>query len=115
MNVRDLLIQTLVPLGYEVTLQGSYGEDEPLPGSFITYVIVDSRDRSFYNNDPMYAEYRIQVVFYSTDFNLIKSVPDQIYEALKAAKFIRQSKGRDVAYNAEHYAWQCDYYYNERS
>lgn len=115
MNVRDRLIEALNPLEYEVALQGSYAEDEPLPQSFITYFIVDSYDQAFYGNNPKRSVYSIQIEFYSKDFSLIKSVPDLIYQKLKDAGFIRQSKGRDIAYDAEHYAWQADYYYMERS
>lgn len=115
MNVRDILIQALEPLEYEIALQGSYADDEPLPESFITYFIVDSDDRSFYDDDPKMSDYRIQVVFYSKKMSLIKTVPDSIYQSLKAAGFIRTGKGRDIAYNAEHYAWQIDYLYTERN
>jgi len=115
MNVRDRLIAALDPLGYEVSLQGSYADDEPLPASFITYTIYDSTDEGFYDNNPTRADYFIQIVFYSKDFNLVKSVPDDIYLKLKTAGFRRLSKGRDVDFNIEHHAWLCEYYYMERS
>ena len=52
MNVRDRLIEALNPLGYEVKLQGSYAEPEPLPETFITYFILDSPDGSYYDDQP---------------------------------------------------------------
>jgi len=118
MNVRDVLIEALEPLkteGYEVSLQGSYGENEPLPESFITYFIVDSNDRSFYDDSPKLSDYRIQIVFYSKKVELIKTIPDLIYQHLKAAGFVRTGKGRDISYNVEHYAWQIDYLFTERN
>jgi len=123
MNIRDLLISQLktalspeLPaLPYDVRLQGSYADDEPLPESFITYLIVDSPDKSFYGSNPMLTNHLIQIVFYSKKMSLINTVPDQINVRLKMAGFIRNGKGRDVAFNAEHYAWQIDYNYTERN
>lgn len=115
MNVRDTLINALVPLGYEIALQGSYADEEPLPESFITYFIIDSVDKSFYDDAPKMSDYRIQLVFYSKKMSLVKTVPDLIYQSLKAVGFIRTGKGRDISYNVEHYAWQVDYIYTERN
>lgn len=115
MNVRDILINALQSLGYEVSLQGSYADAEPLPESFITYQIVTSNDQSFYDNNPKISNYTVQVVFYSKKMSLIKTVPDLIYSGLKNAGFTRQGKGRDIPFNTDYYGWMVEYFYTERN
>ncbi|XCH78850.1 MAG: hypothetical protein WHF31_15210 [Candidatus Dehalobacter alkaniphilus] len=115
MNVRDTLISKLNPLGYDVVLQGSYADDEPLPESFITYTVVDAPDASFYDDQPMLTHHRIQVVFYSKKMSLINTVPDLIYLALKTAGFVRDGKGRDYGFENEHYGLLVNYLFTERN
>lgn len=117
MNVRDLLIDAIEPLGYEgkVRLQGSYGPNEELPDRFVTYFIQSSGDQSFYDKKPMLSSTSISVVFYSKQMSFINSEPSKIDDALKAVGFTRNGPGRDVAFNTEHYAWQVEYLYLERN
>jgi len=115
MNIRNTLIDALTSLGYEVRLQGSYADGEPLPESFITYYIVDAPDASFYDDKPMLTHHRIQIVFYSKLISKINSVPDQIYSLLKTAGFIREGKGRDYGFENEYYGILVNYMFTERN
>ena len=115
MNVRDRLIEALSPIGYEVKLQGSYAEPEPLPETFITYFILDSPDGSYYDDQPQLTHTRIQVILYSKKMSLINVVPDLIFHSARAAGFIRDSRGRDVGYEGEHYGWMMNFITTERN
>lgn len=115
MNVRDILINALSSLNYDVRLQGSYADDEPLPESFITYSISDSPDDSFYDNEPKRTHTYFNIIFYSKKMSLIKTIPDQMYSLLKQAGFIRSGSGQDYSYENEHYGWLMNYIYTERN
>ncbi|MGB7594704.1 MAG: hypothetical protein WBL80_04005 [Erysipelotrichaceae bacterium] len=115
MNVRDTLITTLTPLSYDVRLQGSYADDEPLPESFITYLVIEAPDGSFYEGSPMLTRHRIQVVFYSKKMALINTVPALMDVALKDAGFLRDGKGRDYGFENEHYGLLVNYSFTERN
>lgn len=115
MNVRDRLISALEPLGCEVRLQGSYAENEPLPESFITYFIVDSPDGTFYEDGPLLTYIRIQVVLYSMKISVINTFPEQIFAACRNAGFIRDSRGRDLGFEGDHYGWSMNFITTERN
>lgn len=115
MNVRDRLISALEPLGFEVRLQGSYAEDEPLSETFITYFIVDSPDGSFYEDGPLVTYIRVQVVLYSKKMSVLTTLPEQIFRACRAAGFIRDSRGRDLGFEGEHYGWSMNFISTERN
>jgi len=115
MNVRDRLIQALTPLGYEVRLQGSYVEAEPLPETFITYFILDSPDGSYYDDQPRLSYIRIQVILYSKRMSVINTVPSSIFTACRNAGFIRDSRGQDMGFEGEHYGWMMNFISTERN
>lgn len=115
MNVRDRFIHALEPLGFEVRLQGSYAEDEPLPESFITYFIVDSPDGTFYEDGPLLTYIRIQVVLYSKKMSILTALPQQIFVACRNAGFIRDSRGRDLGFEGDHYGWIMNFITTERN
>ena len=69
--MKALLIDTLETLGYPVYLQGTIGEDEPFPPSFITFFTLDSPDNAHFDNAPVSWAWRYQVTFYSSDPALI--------------------------------------------
>lgn len=115
MNVRDRLINALSSLGYQVLLQGSIADDEPLPETYITYFISDSPDDAFYDNQPKRTHTYINLILYSKKMSLIKTVPDQMHNLLSQAGFIRDGKGRDYSYEKEHYGWLMNYIHTERN
>ena len=115
MNVRDRLINSLEPIGFEVRLQGSYAENEPLPESFITYFIVDSPDGNYYEDGPLLTYIRIQVVLYSMKMSAINTIPEQIFNACRNAGFIRDSRGRDLGFEGDHYGWSMNFITTERN
>lgn len=114
MNIRDILILSLAPLGVEIRVQGSISESEPIPETLITYEIIDSIDHGFYDNQPTRLTTRIQLMIYSTKFSIIKTLPDTITQLIKEAGFVRDGRGFDQGYFGQHYGWLMEIHATER-
>lgn len=115
-EIKDLLIDTLIPLGYGTPrLQGSYGANETYPESFITFFIIDSPDLAFYNNKSNCTAYYLDVNFYSSDPELVNTVPATIAEKLAEVGFIKQGKGTDLVSDyPTHTGWNNSFIYQEK-
>lgn len=111
--MRDLIKNTLLPLGYgEPILQGSMADDEPYPESFITYQIIGSPEQDFFDGVPNGTQWRFNIFFYTSDPALLSTEPTRIYNAMKAAGFIPQGKGFDIPSDEPtHIGWQNEYIY----
>lgn len=97
MNVIDLLINTLTPLGYPVFRQGSLAENEAYPESFFTFWNVDTHDEGFYDNSENFTVWDFDLNAYSTDPATVEEMLIKAKEKLKEADFIVRGKGHDVA------------------
>lgn len=95
--MKDLLIQTLEPLGYPIRLQGSLNPDEPYPESFFTFWNNNADDGSHYDNNPINYVWNFDLNFYSSDPELVNTKLLEAKALLKAAGFIVPGKGYDVA------------------
>lgn len=114
--MKQKLIDVLSTFGYPVFLQGSLNEEEPYPDSFITFWVNDVPDNTHYDNNNATWDWDFSVIFYSNDPALVNSKPNEIRKALKAAGFIPQGKGQDIASDEPtHTGWQMDVYYIERN
>lgn len=115
-EIKDLLINTLTPLGYGIPrLQGSYGKEESYPESFITFFTIDSPDLAFYDNKSNCTAYYFNVTFYSSDPDLVNTVPETIAKKLEAVGFIRQGKGSDLTSDySTHTGWNLNFIYKEK-
>lgn len=115
-EIKDLLINTLTPLGYGTPrLQGSFEKDESYPESFITFFTIDSPDLAFYNNKSNCTAYYFNVNFYSSDPELVNTVPETIAEKLAAVGFKRQGKGTDLVSDyPTHTGWALNFIYQEK-
>ena len=112
--MKSLLIEKLESLGYPVHLQGSIGEDEEYPDSFITFFTLSGDDAAHFDNEPVGTAWGYQVFFYSTDPRLVASVPKEIHSLLKSAGFIPQGRGRDIPSDEPtHTGWAMEFYYLE--
>lgn len=112
--MKSLLIEKLESLGYPVYLQGSIGEDEKYPDSFITFFTLSGDDAAHYDNEAVGTAWGYQVIFYSIDPRLVASVPKEIYALLKSAGFIPQGRGRDIPSDEPtHTGWAMEFYYLE--
>ena len=115
-EVKELFLTTLSSLGYGTPrLQGSYKENESYPDSFITYFLIDSADLNFYNNKSNCTAYYFNVNFYSSDPDLVNTVPETITKKLTEVGFIRQGKGTDLASDyTTHTGWNLSFIYQEK-
>lgn len=95
--MKDLLIQTLQPLGYKIIQQGSLNKDEAYPESFFTFWNNEVPGDEFYDNEEHSYIWNFDLNFYSSDPALVNTKLLEAKTALKAAGFIVTGKGYDVA------------------
>lgn len=109
-DIYALIYDTLLQLGYPVREQGTYGEDDKLPATHVTYQIIDSPNNSHADNLPTSQTTRIQVTLYSKKPALKQGADQAIKAVMLPAGFLRVG-GRDLPYNEKtgHYAYTCDY------
>lgn len=114
-NIYELVYNTLIQLGYPVREQGTYGENETLPETFITYQIINEINDTHYDNKIASTTITVQLALYSKK-PAIKQSADQLFRSVMLnAGFLRIS-GRDLPFNSStgHYAYTSDYiFYKE--
>lgn len=71
--MKNLLIETLEPLGFPIKLQGSLGQDEQYPDSFFTFWNNDSYDEEFYDNKEHETVWDFDLNFYSNNPALVNT------------------------------------------
>lgn len=94
--MKDLLIETLEPLGFPILLQGSMTKDEEYPESFFTFWNNAVDGDEFYDNEENSFVWDFDLNFYSIDPALID---DKLMEAktlLKQQGFNVTGKGYDL-------------------
>lgn len=110
--MKTLLIDTLERTGYPVYLQGSIGEEEAYPETFITFFTLAGDDASHYDNEPSGTAWEYQVIVYSSDPLKVDSVSKEVRALLKAAGFIPRGRGRDIPSDEPtHTGWAMEFYY----
>lgn len=93
----DALIEILESFGYPVYRQGSIGENEPYPPTFITFWNNTEEGHSFYDNETVNVEYDFDVNVYSNNPNTPYSLINQIRQAVKQNGWIIETRGYDAA------------------
>lgn len=108
------LTSILGKYGYDVTLHGSMAENEPYPENFITFKITGSPEQDFFDGIPYGTQWRFMVAFYTSNPELLSTMPKQIYTDLKAAGYIPQGKGYFIPSDEPtHNGWVNEYYFLE--
>lgn len=94
--MKQKLLDVLNSFGYPVYLQGTLGEDEKYPDTFITFWTESTDDNAHYNNGTHSVDWYFTVILYSSSAKIVNELPQEIRKALKGAGFIPQGKGHDV-------------------
>lgn len=94
--MKQELISILEAFGYPVFLQGSLNENENYPDSFFNFWNFSTPEDAFYDNNANRAVWGFWVYFYSTDPQLVESVPERVRKVLKGADWILQGKPIDA-------------------
>lgn len=95
--MKELLINTLLTLGYPVKLQGSIEENEICPESFFTYWNYSTDDDVHYDNEPIDYIWEFSVNFYSVYPELVNIELLNAKNLLQEQGFIISGKGYDIA------------------
>ena len=91
------LLEILESFDVPVYRQGSQSNEDSYAPTFITYWNNNSDDLAVYDNDEHGTAWSYTVIVYSTDPDLRFTLLADVRAALKAAGWIPQSKGYDVA------------------
>lgn len=94
--MKDLLIDTLEPLGFPIFQQGSLGPDEPYPESFFTFWNNDASGGAFYDNEENQYVWDFDLNLYSSDPDVTNTKLLTAKSLLKAAGFVVNGAGYDV-------------------
>lgn len=94
--MKQELIDLLETFGYPVFLQGSLNSVDEYPESFFTFWNFETPEDSFYDNDATKAVWGFWVYFYSTDPDLVETIPEQARRLLKQNDWILQGKAHDI-------------------
>lgn len=114
--MKKKLIEVLETFGVPVFLQGSMNPEEEFPESFLTFWTDSTEDGSHYDNDVHSYDWNFTVILYSNSPAIVNTKPDEIRTAMKAAGFIPQGKGQDIASGIEtHTGWAMDFTYHEKN
>lgn len=113
-DVKSLLIATIETVVTDVYLQGT--APERYPESFATFWVSDVPDGGHYDDAVSSYDWEISVIYYSQDPDLVFSEPEKIKNALSAAGFIPQGRGRDIQSDKPEWTgWAMDFLYVERT
>lgn len=95
--MEDTLIELLEAFGYPVIRQGSMGEDESYPETFITFWNRSEREIQPYDNQTYRAESTYDIAVYSSTPSTAYSLCISIRTSLKTNGWIITDRGHDVA------------------
>lgn len=96
-DVKKLFINTLKPFGHKIILQGSMAADEKYPDNFFTFFNNSTESETFYDDVENATVWDFDLNFYSNKAANTNSVLLEAKKKLKAAGFIVNGKGYDVA------------------
>ena len=98
--MKETLIRILGSFDYPVFLQGSLAEPGDYPDTFFTFWNFENPEGEHYDNSANVCVWGFWVYFYSTDPELVESVPEAARQALKAQRFLSGEKPADVSVDA---------------
>lgn len=107
--MKNKLIALLDQYGFPVFLQGTLNPEEEYPETFITFWTDSVDDGTHFDNETTSFDWAFSIILYSSNPVIVNTLPDNMHADLKAAGFIPQGKGFDVASgNPTHTGWAMD-------
>lgn len=94
--MKEDLITLLKTLNYPVFLQGSLNSEADYPDSFFTFWNFETPETAYYSNDAGAAVWGFWVYFYSTDPELVETVPEAARTLLKVHNYTLEGRAYDV-------------------
>lgn len=113
--MKTLLINTLEQVcPNNIYLQGTLSADALYPSEFITFWAFSTNDNAHYDDAVHSVDWYFNVMVYATDPDRVKALSDAARTALKAAGFIPQGKGNDLASDEPtHTGWAMEFIITE--
>ncbi len=90
-------------VGLPYSRQGSYNDGDELPPSFFTFWNVDTPEGGYYDNEAHQAVWYWYIYFYTTDPAILYSKLDELIKLCKAAGFVVDGRGKDIASGEPNY------------
>lgn len=94
--MKNVLIQTLEPLGFPIFQQGSLGDDEQYPDTFFTFWNNNADGKTYYDDEEHNYIWDFDLNIYSTNPDIVNSELLEVKKLLKKKGFIINGKGHDV-------------------
>lgn len=95
--------------GKTLLLQGTLAANDPYPDNFVTFW-ADYTDSKYFDNKIISVDWHFTVIYYSNDPEKVEKKPIDIINALRAAGFIPQGKGQDIASDEQtHTGWAMEF------
>ena len=106
--IKQLLIDILEKYcPNNVYLQGTLNPDEAYPETFITFWINFTDDNAHYDDKVHSVDWNCSVIYYSSDPQLVNTIPEKIITDLISLGFIPQGKGNDIpSDHPSHTGWE---------
>ena len=113
-SVYELICSVLEELGYAVREQGSYGEEESLPETYVTYFVLEQANESHADNRPTATRTSVQITLWSSDPVKIQSADANLKALLIPAGFLRAG-GRNLPFSQKtgYYGYASTYNHHE--
>ena len=107
--MKNKLISVLEKYGFPVFLQGTLNPEEEYPETFITFWTNDVPEDNHFDNEATSFDWMFSVILYSSNPEIVNTLPDNMRADLNAADFIPQGKGGDVPSDKPtHTGWGLD-------
>ena len=107
--MKNKLIAVLEKYGFPVMLQGTLNPGEAYPETFITFWTDNASDGAHFDNETTSFDWAFSIILYSSNPEIVNTLPATMRTDLKAAGFIPQGKGFDIPSDKPtHTGWAMD-------
>lgn len=109
MSFYETLLEDLADFGYLARPQGSFGENEPLPETFITYMLITSDETAYSSNQNSLREYRVQIALYAQNQSTIEGAEDLLKQLKSKDYYFITGRQLPFLKDTQHYGYAADF------